>query len=281
MIRCRVSLLTFQLLQHILTTCLSITLFTISKNLFLFIQQCYKRRTAAIRYPMRAPLSRSARYSRGRKRNIFYSRTLTWKGTFIFADHAMNRARTIARAPTAPLFLLSSKTLAGISMPYSWAGFKDGERRKGEREREERFNGWLTIYGYIARAFKEFCSFFCAPPRARGRRPSQFSVFLSPNRPANDSASCFDGFESFGLAAGPAFVPSPFAWRDIPSNLLLICLSSSCFRVYFRSSAESGGFKSRRLLHYSRDEQINFRIFLLFYGYNIVSHTQKYKRLFK
>lgn len=49
---------------------------------------------------------RSAGYSRGRKRDIFYSRTLTWKGTFIFADRPWT-------AGVAVIFLPSSKLSHG------------------------------------------------------------------------------------------------------------------------------------------------------------------------
>jgi len=38
---------------------------------------------------------RSAGYSCGRKRDIFYSRTLTWKGTFIFADRRVVAISTV------------------------------------------------------------------------------------------------------------------------------------------------------------------------------------------
>lgn len=53
-----------------------------------------------------------------RKRDIFYSHTLTWKGTFIFADRLGPRGVAFS----VYLYRLQN-SLAGISMPCSWVRF--------------------------------------------------------------------------------------------------------------------------------------------------------------
>lgn len=102
-------------------------------------------------------ISNAPGYSRGRKRDIFYSRTLTWKGTFIFADRLS--LGPLLSACTRRYFFPLQNSRGDINAHiYSWAGFTTG------------FRGDLQ-YGYRSRTFKEF-SF-------RHRRPSNFSYSFS------------------------------------------------------------------------------------------------------
>lgn len=122
-----------------------------------FILRCYKvPRTAAT-------ISNAPDYSRGRKRDIFYSRTLTWKGTFIFAD------RLSRRAPPRYFFPLQN----------SRGDINTRIRERGLRRRGSRRTYNMDI---VLVPSKNFLSL-------RHRRPSNFS-YSFPNRLAPDSASC-------------------------------------------------------------------------------------------
>lgn len=87
---------TFQLLRCTLTS-ISIHVFTTPS---LSISRCSQAPECC--NGSQCAGQRSAGYSRRRKRGIFYSRTLTWKGTFIFADRRVSL-----------LFLPSSKLSRG------------------------------------------------------------------------------------------------------------------------------------------------------------------------
>lgn len=201
------------------------------------ILQCYKApRAAAQRYP-NAP-----GYSRGRKRDIFYSRTLTWKGTFIFADR-------LALALSLSLFLSMTASLGAhrcyfFPLQNSRGDINAHIRERGLWRGSRRLTIWISL-SYLQR--------ISSPAH---RRPSNFPYSFS-NRLARVARVA-----RVARAGFPNLFASSVLLCDIPSRDSYVPLSTPLVFVFIypRSSAST-----RRTCH----DQFSIPESFIIYIYNI------------
>lgn len=142
-------------------------------------------------------------------------------------------------ARASPLFLPSSKFLRSLSLPPCYAGWYQCCIRAGFTTGFTRLTIWISLI-----PSKNFSLFLSTTTTHHYRRPSNFP-YSAPNRLArlSESRATFEGarlLASFFLLARSNHPPRSLriSYATLGCTVaILICLSSSCFRVYFQSGA--------------------------------------------